>query len=234
MSARVQLVRRVRLFALPATLLGLFTLTTGGCGTAEEGTETWDTAPTVSQEAKLQFQTDSLRNENRRMRDQLDAVAAENRNLTAKLADAESKLTEANAQQKAQPTTRDLPPPADMSSAYNAALASYRQKDYSGAIDQFQAILKGSPKDEVATNCHYWIGESKYGQKKYSEAIQSFESALGYTVSHKKDVAQLMIANSYYASGDKASAKEAYQKLISTYPASPLVQKAQDKMAKIK
>lgn len=243
MSAHVQMAKRFIKFALPALILGVFTFINGGCGSVEESTDTWDNAPSVSPAAKSEYQSDSMKTENRRMRNQLDAVAAENRSLTAKLAETESKASEAAAQPKQQEpapqrqplaAADQLPPPSDMSSAYDAALASIRKRDFTGAIDQLQAILNGSPKDELAVNCHYWIGEAKYGQKKYTEAIQSFEATLGFMVSHKKDAAQLMIGNSFNAAGDKASAKEAYQKLIANYPSSPLVKKAQDKLARIK
>ena len=42
----------------------------------------------------------------------------------------------------------------------------------------------------MADNCHYWLGESYYGDKKYSEAIKHFDEVLGYRKSEKKGVAR--------------------------------------------
>ncbi len=68
---------------------------------------------------------------------------------------------------------------------------------------------------------------------RYSDAIQHFEMARGYRYSEKKDDAQLMIGNSYSAMGNKSAARDAYNKLISSYPASPYVKKAEEKLARL-
>lgn len=211
-----------------ALVLSLFAFS---CGSSEESTDQWETTPTVSPTAKLEFRVDSLKNENRRMKEQLDAVAMENRTLTAKNAELETKLNEALAAPKAPPPP---PPPSDMSSAYESALGLFRNRNYAEAIDQFQGLLKAGISDDLASNCHYWIGESYYGLKKHQDAIQHFEMVFDYKKSSKKAAAQLMIGNSYYASGNKAAAKEAYEKVVSTYPVSSYVKKAQDKLAKMK
>ncbi len=211
---------------LPGVALFLSVMTFG-CGSSEESTDQFETTPTVSPTAKLEYQVDSLKNENRRMKEQLDAVTTENRNLTAKVADLETKLTEAQ-------TPKTPPPPADMTGAYEAALSLYKAKNYPDAIDQFQGLLKAGIKDDLASNCHYWIGESYYGLKKYDEAIQNFEMVFDYKKSSKKAASQLMIGNSYLASGNMVAAKEAYQKVVSGYPSSSYVEKAQQKLAKIK
>jgi len=70
--------------------------------------------------------------------------------------------------------------------------------------------------------------------KKYDEAIKHFETVLGYSGSGKRPYAQLMIGNSYNALGDKAAAKEAYNKVVNNYPSSEIVEKAKAKLAKMK
>ena len=206
----------------------ILSVMTYGCGSSEESTEQWETTPTVSPTAKLEYQVDSLKNENRRMKEQLDAVTTENRNLTAKVADMETKLAEAQA-----PKT-PAPPSGDMTSAYESALSLFRAKNYTDAIDQFQGLLKAGIKDDLASNCHYWIGESYFGLKKFDDAVQHFEMVFDYKKSSKKAASQLMIGNAYLAAGNMAAAKEAYQKVVSGYPASQYVEKAQEKLAKIK
>ncbi len=219
--------RCTRTFMLLLGVALILSVMTFGCGSSEESTEQWETTPTVSPTAKLEYQVDSLKNENRRMKEQLDAVTTENRNLTAKVADLETKLTEAQ-------TPKTPPPPADMTSAYEQALSLYKAKNYTDAIDQFQGLLKAGIKDDLASNCHYWIGESYYGLRKYDDAVQHFEMVFDYKKSSKKAAAQLMIGNAYHASGNMAAAKEAYQKVVSGYPASSYVDKAQQKLAKMK
>ena len=57
--------------------------------------KTWESAQAVSPTAQLEYRIDSLQSENRRMKEQVNAMAAENRSLTAKNAELETKLTEA-------------------------------------------------------------------------------------------------------------------------------------------
>jgi TolA-binding protein len=51
--------------------------------------------------------------------------------------------------------------------------------------------------------------------------------------SDKADDAQLMIGNAYAALSKKVEAKAALEKLITTYPSSPLVKRAKAKMASL-
>ena len=202
-----------------------------GCGTAPETTsDTYEGNPPVSVTARLEYQVDSLTNENRRLHQQIEVLGTENRNLTARSAELETRLNEMAAAPKPEPAAT----PAQAGASYESALAAFRKRDFTGAIQGFQALLDGNVRTDLADNCHYWIGESYYGMKKYKDAIDEFRKVLDYKGSEKKDGAQLMIANACSAMGDKAGAKEAYSTLISTYPVSPLVQKAKEKLARLK
>lgn len=236
MSNNPQSVRHLSPLLIPATFaLGLAVVAVG-CGSSEEETENWESTPTATTAAAPDAKADSMKNETRRMREQVDALAAENRTLTARNAELETKLNEATAAAKAPaaPTTPTATgaPIGNVSGAYNAALSEFKRRNFQEAANQFEAILN-SGTDKLSDNCHYWIGESMYGMKKYDEAIKHFETVLGYSGSGKRPYAQLMIGNSYMALGDKAAAKDAYSKLVSTYPASSLVEKAKAKLARL-
>jgi tol-pal system protein YbgF len=234
MSNDPQSVRHLSLFLIPATFaLGLAVVAVG-CGSSEEDTESWESTPAVSATATPEAKADSMKIENRRIKEQMDALAAENRTLTARNAELETKLNEATAAAKAPAPAVTTPsaPVGDVSGAYNAALGEFKRKNFQEAANQFEAIVN-SGTNKLVDNCHYWIGESFYGMKKYDEAIKHFETVLGYPGSGKRPYAQLMIGNSYMALGDKAAAKDAYSKLVSTYPASSLVEKAKEKLSRL-
>jgi len=223
MNPRRLLIGQYLLVALMFVTASVTPLMISGCGSAEEMEED----PLFSQTARLQYRVDSLMAENRRLIQQVDALASDNRSLTARAAELEMRLREAQ-------TAPPPPPPiADVSSAYSAALSQYRRQDFSGAMLQFEQLLSTGIRDDLADNCHYWIGECLYGLKKYSDAIHHFETAMAFSHSEKKDDSLLMIGNSYAAMGNKNSAKEAYNRLVSSYPASPYVKKAQEKLAKL-
>jgi len=228
MSNERQSVRPLSLYLIPATFaLGLAVIAVG-CGSSEEDTESWETTPATTAAPAPDAKVDSLKMENRRIKEQMDALANENRTLTARNAELETKLTEAAAK----PAVTAAAPVTDVSGAYNAALGEFKRKNFQEAANQFQAILSTGT-EKLADNCHYWIGESMYGMRKYDEAIKQFETVLGYPGSGKRPYAQLMIGNSYLGLGDKAAAKDAYNKLVSTYPSSSLVEKAKEKLSRL-
>lgn len=233
MSAGVQQYRRVSVASLALCVVLVLSLAIVACGTVEETTDDWgDTGAPVSVTAKLEYRVDSLMNENRRLQQQVEALATENRNLTARAAELETKLTEAATVPS--PVAVTPSPSGDMSSAYSEAVAAYRRRDFAPAVQQFEALLAGGIGDGLADNCHYWIGESYYGMRQYTDAVTHFQMVLNYNKSEKKDDAQLMIGNAYAAAGNKAAAQEAYNTVVSVYPASPLVKKAQEKLARLR
>jgi len=210
------------LLALTITATMLTPLLISGCSSSRRAQE----EALSIQNAMLQYQVDSLASENRRLLQQVQALASENSSLTARAGELEMRLRE--SQMPAPPP----PAPKDMSSPYADALAQYRTRDFSGAMLKFERLLQAGVQDDLSDNCHYWIGECLYGMGKYSDAIHHFETVLGFPNSEKKDDAMLMIGNSHAAAGNKSAANDAYNRLISSYPASPYVKKAQEKMGK--
>ena len=236
MNADSPRVRPSRLFDVVPALVIAMSLATFGCGPSEEATEETGFEPTVAPTARLEYRIDSLQNENRRLRDQVDAVSAENRRITAKNAELETRQAEPGI--AVAPTVAPKPvataPTAEGKEGYVAALDQFKSRNYQGAIEQFNALLNSSVEEGLVDNCQYWIGESYYALKDYGEAIKHFETVLNAKTSGKKPYAQLMLGHSYAALGNTAAAKEAYNKLVANYPASPLVSKAQARLAKLK
>lgn len=218
---------------LVPVLVMLVALTTAGCGSSGESMEEWTQTPAATPTSMLEYRVDSLKNENARTRDQLEAVGAENRKLTAQNAELETKLNEALAAPKV-----EAPPPAstpaNAASAYEAALAKFKARDFHGAIADMEALLNGNVEQKLADNCQYWIGESYYGLKNYKDALRQFTTVLSLPRSEKKADATLMSGNCQAALGNSAAAKEAFQKVVSDFPTSPSVEKAKERLAKMK
>lgn len=214
---------------MPVAALVL-SLSVFGCGSSEESAEEWESAPAVSPTAMLEYRLDSLQNENRRLQDQIEAVASENRKLTARNAELETKLTEAMAAPKVATPEETAP---NVAGGYDGALAKFEARDYQGAIADFKALIDSGIEASLADNCHYWIGESYYGLKQYKTALSTFQGITELQRTGKKADATFMMGNCYIALGNTASAKEAFQKVASDFPTSPLVEKAKAKLAKL-
>jgi len=123
---------------------------------------------------------------------------------------------------------RETPPvePGDMEGAYREALKKFMDGRYEDAVRDFQALLAAGIPDPLNDNCHYWIGESWFGLKRYTEALASFDEVLAFEWSNKKDDSQVMIARCYGRMGDLARAQQEYRKLMDVYPASPYLELA--------
>ena len=103
---------------------------------------------------------------------------------------------------------------------YAAALDKFYARRYQEAIPLFQVLLRSNPKHPLASNCHYWIGESYNGMGAYQKALQEFSSVLGYASSYKLDDALIMSGVCYLRLGDSATARKQFQQLVSRYPES--------------
>ncbi len=90
---------------------------------------------------------------------------------------------------------------------YNAATRDYGKGNFDLAIAGFRDFMQKNPNSDLADNAAYWIGESLYSQKKYSEAIEAFDVVVNrYAKSDKVPGALLKKAYAYLALGDKARA----------------------------
>lgn len=69
-------------------------------------------------------------------------------------------------------------PTASIFAQYNAAFGLLRRADYPAAEDALRSFIQQHPKDPLAGNAQYWLGESFYTRGKYSEAAAAF--AEGY------------------------------------------------------
>ena len=190
---------------------------------------------------------DSLAMTNQQLRDQVNALSSENRALTARVSFLESQLTAARgatpatahepASQPAaeapaiqSPTTNS----ADMRTAYETALTTEKNHDFDKAIQQFQDLLNRSIRPDLADNCHYWLGECYYAQKKYDLAAQEFQSVIDMKTSDKTTDAMLMLGNTYSVQGKTADAKKIWNDLINSWPTSPAAGHAKARLASLK
>ena len=201
----------------------------------------------------IQRQVDALKNDNTDLRQKNLKLEDDVQRLTSRLNDAEAKyaaekqradsLEEASkaAMAVAQPMS-ETKRTESMETAvkteipmaeYEEALGAFKSKKYADAAAAFQKMLDEKIPDEIADNCHYWIGESKYAAKKYKEALQEFSDVLTFKKSEKKGDAQFMLAQCYERMGNKEKAKEAFEKVVKDYPMSANVKKAKERWARM-
>lgn len=111
--------------------------------------------------------------------------------------------------------------------SYQDALDDFYTRNYRRAIGKFQALLQGNIKDDLSDNAQYWIGECFFALGDYYRAIAEFQRVFAFQDANKVDDAQLMIGLSYMRAGDLQTARTEFTTLLSSYPTSEYVAKAQ-------
>ncbi len=114
----------------------------------------------------------------------------------------------------------------DYEDAYNTALDLYRNHDYQQAIATFFQLLQRNPRHQLADNCQYWIGECRYAQGKFYQAVVEFNKVFAYDAPDKQDDAQLMLGLAYLNLGEINNARTEFDWLVSCYYSSEYVNTA--------
>lgn len=200
---------------------------------------------TVQPPATGTNQMEELRTENTSLKQKIVKLEQDNRTFSARISDTETKyMTEKERADKAEEAARssvstrgkdmsETLPSGEAKTAYGVALRSFKSKQYDASISQLQGLLDGGTEPNLADNCHYWLGEANFGKRNYQEALKHFEMVFEYKNSEKLADAQYMMAHCYERLGDKAKAKEAYERVVKDYPTSNNVQRAKQRWVKM-
>ena len=102
---------------------------------------------------------------------------------------------------------------------YNAAFSLLRQARYEDAEQALRSFIQRNPKDALAPAAQYWLGETFYVRKDYSNAASAFADGYErYAKSPKGPDFLLKLGMSLANSGQKDNACRAYQRLDRDYP----------------
>lgn len=103
--------------------------------------------------------------------------------------------------------------------AYKAALDTFMAHKYKQAEAMFGDFLKKYPKSSLLPNAGYWLGECYYAQKRYDEAILSFQNVVKNYPKHQKAADSLLKTGySYDKLGDEANARFYLEQVLESYP----------------
>jgi len=211
----------------------LFSIMLIGCSGSEEVKKEIP-PPQLSATEAIQKEMNDLKSQNELMKKQVAKLEQDNRSAVAKAAELETQLADAKEKAVAPPPpVIQKPVSTNARESYKQALTLFNSRNYENAAALFQAALDGGIAEKMKDNCNYWLGECAFGEKKYNEAIEHFQKVFTFKISEKKDDSQLMIGNSYLAMGNKAKAKEAFEKFTKKFPASPFIKRVKEKLGKL-
>ena len=119
----------------------------------------------------------------------------------------------------ARPTAPSVPAAAPVAAtdaavrrAYDNALNIYRAGDYQGAVAAFDSFVKRYPKDPLAANAQYWIGDAWFNLRDFRSAAAAQQALVtNYPDSPKVPDALLNLSSAQIALGDNAAAKKDFR-----------------------
>lgn len=134
--------------------------------------------------------------------------------------------------------SESLPPPGGFAAvdpgaggspkqAYETAYGHLLQQDYGAAQAGFRDFLKSYPRDPLAPNALYWLGESHYVQRNYADAAEAFDLVVAsYGTSSKAPDAQLKRGMALAQLGKRQDACTVLRAVGSKFPNAPAQLKA--------
>jgi tol-pal system protein YbgF len=133
------------------------------------------------------------------------------------------------------PVSEAVKPANTPEAAYEAAYTELKNQNYDAAEKAFKDFLAKNPKDKLAANAQYWLGESYYARAQFAPAAKAFASAYQkYPQSTKGPDALLKMGMSLNGMGDKNSACLTFSQLKKQFPtAKQSISLAQDESAKL-
>lgn len=195
--------------------------------TKPEASEQQTIAPvTIDSEENLQERVSNLENQLSRKTSEVEGLKTEISEKDRRISELES-----GASRGAQPEGYSAT--GNFQEDYRYALSEYNNRNYKNAINRFEALLTTDPNNSLSDNCQYWIGECYYGLGNFNQAIVEFTKVFSFNKSNKLDDAQLKLGICYLKLGDKTKAREEFGRLISDYPNSEYVQKAEEYLSKL-
>jgi tol-pal system protein YbgF len=124
---------------------------------------------------------------------------------------------------------------AQIADNYRAALMLYGRGKLLDSRKAFQQVFDSDPSGELADNALYWIGETFFASKDYTNAIKYFRRVTSeYGDQNKAPDAAFKAGIALEKSGDLQLAKQAFDECVKRYPYSTSAASAKQELERIK
>jgi len=121
------------------------------------------------------------------------------------------------------------------SNTYEAALATFRKGDFTGAQVQFTDFIKRYPQSGFRATALFWLGNALYANRDYRGAIANFRELLATAPDHPRAPESLLsIANCQIELKDSPGARRTLDQLVKTYPQSEAAGAAKERLSRLK
>jgi tol-pal system protein YbgF len=115
---------------------------------------------------------------------------------------------------------------------YQAGVRDFNAAKYEVASDEFQDVIHYYPKDDLAGDAQFYLGEIAYLQKNYSDAVKNYTAALdGFPGSTKAPAAELHKGLSLLKLGKREAGIAELKLLVRRHPQTPEATQAKTRLA---
>jgi tol-pal system protein YbgF len=102
---------------------------------------------------------------------------------------------------------------------YRLALRSVREGHFDAAGDALTAFLDTYPAHALSAGATYWLGEVRYAQRRYGEALREFKAVLTVFPDSDKRAGSLLKAGLCQKRlGDEGAARRYFEQLREQFP----------------
>ena len=114
---------------------------------------------------------------------------------------------------------------------YQQGLDAMKAGEVGKARELFTKFLDQNPKNKLAANAHYWLGETYYSEKNFEQAILEFQEVIkNFPEKDKVPAAMLKQGMAFKEMGDSKSSLYIYKKLTEEFPKSEEAKIAKEKL----
>jgi tol-pal system protein YbgF len=136
-------------------------------------------------------------------------------------------------QTKGSPAAKEAPLTPE--ALYQKGLDAQRAGDPVKGRELLLRFLQQNPKNELAANAQYWVGETYYNEKNYEQAILAFQDVIKHYPGKEMIPAAMLKQGMAFADlGDAKSARFVYGKLKEDFPKTEEAKQAIEKLKLLK
>lgn len=137
-------------------------------------------------------------------------------------------------QQPAQPQQRALAG-ADIAEDYRQAIILFGRGRHAESRRGFEAVFEADQSGDLADNALFWIGETYFAAKDYTNAARYYMRVVNdYSTQNKAPDALFKVAMVQERTGDLALARRTLQQVIERYPYSSTASTAKSELERLK
>ena len=124
---------------------------------------------------------------------------------------------------------------ANIAEDYRQAIMQFGRGRHADARRGFEGVYEADPSGDLADNALFWIGETYFAAKDYTNAVRYYTRVVNdYSTQNKAPDALFKMAMAQERTGDLALARRTLQQVIERYPYSSTASTAKGELERIK